>query len=65
MEHVDDVTQAFNTIHENMRGLRRQNIDLRKQVEQAKASQAIAEQERDDALKLLNQMRAQRQRVTA
>lgn len=65
MEHVGDVEQAFNTIHETMRSLRRQNCDLRKQVEQAKASQAIAEQQRDDAQRQLAQIRAHRARVPA
>jgi hypothetical protein len=64
MNHVDDVTKAFDTIHEAMRAMQRQNLDLRKQVEQAKASKVIAEQERDDALRQLAQMKASR-RVAA
>lgn len=65
MEHVGDVEKAFDTIHDAVRNLRRQVCDLRKQVEQAKASQAIAEQQRDDVQRQLTQVRAHRARVPA
>jgi chromosome segregation ATPase len=55
--HVGDVERAFDTIHEAMRGLSRQNLELRKQVEQAKACKAIAEEECEDLRRQLMQLR--------
>lgn len=48
MSHTDSVAQAFDTIHEAMRRLRSENLDLRKQVHQATAAAELARKERDD-----------------
>jgi hypothetical protein len=63
--HVGDVDDAFNTIHEAMRTYQRENLDLRKQVEQAKACKAIAEQECEDLRRQLMQVRGKSLRSMA
>lgn len=55
--HPCALTQAFDTIHETVRDVKRENNDLRMKNNQLAAQLDIAKKERDDALWHVNQLR--------
>jgi hypothetical protein len=57
-DHVGDVDQAFNIIHEERRRMRGENIQLRSKVNQQAAQLDIIKTERDDLRKQVAQLRA-------
>lgn len=65
MDHPDIIRTAFDTLHEEMRRLRRENADLRMRVNQGTAARQLVEQERDDLIRQRDQLRGQCCRQTA
>lgn len=55
--HPSPVHAAFDVIHEHVRKVERENMEMRAKVNQLKANFELAVQERDDALFQVRQLR--------